>query len=415
MATFSTFDLQKDAETRVGQDGTTKRNIIRKGKPAGLMSKTAKNRMMDDGSSVLLEPRPKIDPKDPLYDPVDDANYVLVSSDMSSGGAAASSGPRSPPRHSYDPEHRRMVFGPMLTLPEFKRCVAEALEEFFSSEDFDELQRTVQELRCPEYHYEVVKRAVSMAMDRKDRERELVSRFLSSANPSLLSTDDLGKGFERLFELMDELSIDTPGAAEITAAFLARAVIDEILPPAFLIDPVVVGLGGDVVVKTKRILCRDHQYSRVERIWGPGDGRPVPELKVAIDQLLVEYLLSRQLHEAEQCVRELGTPHFHHELVKRAVTHVVDKDLDQQEAMLGLLNYLRQEEVLSPTQALRGFARLHESLADLALDCPNAAAVVEWFEARVTPAPKADEPDGAAAPQTAPEETPADAATDAAS
>lgn len=226
---------------------------------------------------------------------------------------------------------------------------------------------------------------------------------------------DLGKGFERLFELMDELSIDTPGAAEITAAFLARAVIDEILPPAFLIDPVVVGLGGDVVVKTKRILCRDHQYSRVERIWGPGDGRPVPELKVAIDQLLVEYLLSRQLHEAEQCVRELGTPHFHHELVKRAVTHVVDKDLDQQEAMLGLLNYLRQEEVLSPTQALRGFARLHESLADLALDCPNAAAVVEWFEARVTPAPKADEPDGAAAPQTAPEETPADAATDAAS
>lgn len=25
---------------------------------------------------------------------------------------------------------------------------------------------------------------------------------------------------------------------------------------------------------------------RLERVWGPGDGRPVEELKVAIDQLL---------------------------------------------------------------------------------------------------------------------------------
>lgn len=88
--------------------------------------------------------------------------------------------------------------------------------------------------------------------------------------------------------------------------------MDEIIPPAFLVDPVVIGLGGDVVAQTKRILSRDHQYSRVERIWGPGDGRPVSELKVAIDQLLVEYLLSKQLSEAERCVREMEVPHFHH-------------------------------------------------------------------------------------------------------
>lgn len=129
--------------------------------------------------------------------------------------------------------------------------------------------------------------------------------------------------------------------------------------------------------------------SRLEHVWGPGDGRPVEELKVAIDQvsflsqssdsanssvhhlftvgrecnaeasilearvtshrqssthcacrvppcpsklfscislccgvvqqLLVEYLLSRQQDEAAACVKELDCSLFHHEIVKRAV------------------------------------------------------------------------------------------------
>lgn len=120
-----------------------------------------------------------------------------------------------------------------------------------------------------------MKRAISLSMDRKERERELVSKLLSSAYPALLPTDQLGKGFERLFECVDDLELDAPGATDITASFLARAVVDEILPPAFLVDPVAVALGGDVVVQTKLMLSREHQYSRVERIWGPGDGRPV--------------------------------------------------------------------------------------------------------------------------------------------
>ncbi len=79
------------------------------------------------------------------------------------------------------------------------------------------------------------------------------------------------------------------------AAYLARAVVDEILPPSFLSDPFVAGLGGEIVFSAKRLLSRDHVGARIERVWGPGDGRSVPELKVAIDQLLEEYLMSRQL------------------------------------------------------------------------------------------------------------------------
>ena len=56
------------------------------------------------------------------------------------------------------------------------------------------------QLACADYHYELVKRSISSSLDRGDRERELVSKFLSSAYPATLPTNQMGKGFERLFE-----------------------------------------------------------------------------------------------------------------------------------------------------------------------------------------------------------------------
>ena len=42
-------------------------------------------------------------------------------------------------------------------------------------------------------------------------------------------------------------------------------------------------------------MSREHCTARLERVWGPGDGRPVSELKVEMDQMLQEYLMSREL------------------------------------------------------------------------------------------------------------------------
>jgi hypothetical protein len=86
---------------------------------------------------------------------------------------------RSPNRRNYDPEHRRVVIGPMMTLSEFKRRLNAALNEYFISEDLPELIQIVTSLSCPEYHYDIVKRAISLSLDRTDREREMVSPSLS--------------------------------------------------------------------------------------------------------------------------------------------------------------------------------------------------------------------------------------------
>eukprot|EP00401_Gymnodinium_catenatum_P080485 CAMPEP_0117471224 /NCGR_PEP_ID=MMETSP0784-20121206/7622_1 /TAXON_ID=39447 /ORGANISM="" /LENGTH=140 /DNA_ID=CAMNT_0005265339 /DNA_START=134 /DNA_END=557 /DNA_ORIENTATION=- len=138
-----------------------------------------------------------------------------------------------------------------------------------------------------------------MSCDKTDKERELVSQLLSELYPDILSRYMIGKGFERLFEIVDEIEKDCPSARLIISTFLARAVIDEVLSPAFLGDAVVCNLGGDVVDRAKMLLSREHAGAMLEHSWGPGDGRPVSELKGVVDEVMQEYLLSKDLEEAK--------------------------------------------------------------------------------------------------------------------
>jgi programmed cell death protein 4 len=220
---------------------------------------------------------------------------------------------------------------------------------------------------------------INAAIDRGDQEREQVSQLLSALYPDILSMNMIGKGFERLFEIVDDIEIDAPQAGNIIASFIARAVVDEVVPPSFLSDSVVRNLGGDIIQHAILLLSRDHAGAKLERIWGPGDGRPVEDLKVSVDQLLAEYLLSCDFDEAERCLRELHAPQFHHEVVKRAVTMALDKSEENQIAMSKLLAAWSSINLLSVQQAEKGFNRLFKSISDIVLDVPNARSVLMAF------------------------------------
>ena len=118
----------------------------------------------------------------------------------------------------------------------------------------------------------------------------------------MITVDQSGKAFERLFEQIDDLTVDVPDAPSYLAVFLGRAVVDEVLPPSFLNDRLVLQLGGDIVLQARRALSREHAGARLEKVWGPGDGRPTADLKVAVDDAMREYLLSGQKTEAARCV-----------------------------------------------------------------------------------------------------------------
>ncbi len=169
---------------------------------------------------------------------------------------------------------------------------------------------------------------------------------------------------------------------------MARAIVDEVLPPAFLSEQNNNRPGDEVIEKAVTLLSREHCTARLERVWGPGDGRPVVELKQEMDQLLQEYLLSRELDEAALCVRELNVNHFHHELVKRGVVIAMEQPVNEEalDAMAALFTFLVKNAIVSEYQVIKGISRLYTLLPDLTLDVPTAATLLQQFESFMSPA-----------------------------
>ncbi len=220
-------DTSSSYDTKV-KEGTAKRNIVRKKtadkdsgnfnsvhKKYGGHGKSQWHDSMMDPSYVQEIP---IDEKDPIYDEAEDLErYILVSSSAgmihgAGGGTTTGTNGTAADKRGYDPATSRAIYGPLLTLCEFKVQLLECIKEYFDSCDTDEVIRTLQELGCQEYHPEIVKKAVSLAMDLGPRERELTSRLLTCLHPTPMALDELQAGFVILLDSMEDLSKDVPDA-----------------------------------------------------------------------------------------------------------------------------------------------------------------------------------------------------------
>ena len=204
-------------DTKV-KEGTAKRNIVRKktaDKDSGNFNSVhkrygghGKSQWQDSMMDPSYAEEIPIDEKDPIYDEAEDLErYILVSSTGMNG-----TNTNGADKRGYDPGTSRAIYGPLLTLCEFKVQLLECIKEYFDSCDTDEVIRTLQELGCQEYHPEIVKKAISLAMDMGPRERELTSRLLPCLHPNPMSLEELQVGFVILLDSMDDLSKDVPDA-----------------------------------------------------------------------------------------------------------------------------------------------------------------------------------------------------------
>lgn len=162
---------------------------------------------MDGSDHAAIEP---LDENDPMYVAEEDADprsYVLSSSDVADELRHSGAAPTS-----YDASNDKAVYGPMLTLSEFKIRVSDAVREYFDSSDADEVVRCIDEMKCRDYHAEVIKRAISLGLDAGPRERELISRLLACLHPNPLTDEEMELGFEVLLDSIDDLVIDIPDA-----------------------------------------------------------------------------------------------------------------------------------------------------------------------------------------------------------
>ena len=61
-----------------------------------------------------------------------------------------------------------------------------------------------------------------------------VSGFLGVGPAQVIQPEQMQKGYFSVVSAVDDLQIDVPEAPDLVASFVARAVVDDILPPAFV-------------------------------------------------------------------------------------------------------------------------------------------------------------------------------------
>lgn len=171
----------------------------------------------------------------------------------------------------------------------YKRAVISLLQEYYSSGDLAEAAARLAELDHPLFSHYFVKRALTTAMDKHDREREMTSVLLATLYNEVIAADQMRKGFLATVEALEDLRLDVPDAPDQLSLFVCRAVIDDALPPSFVkrIGLVDSPLAGELQHKCEAHLGAKHGVAdRMARCWGGGAGFALDETKVSIASML---------------------------------------------------------------------------------------------------------------------------------
>nr|GME04785.1 programmed cell death protein 4 [Ipomoea batatas] len=287
----------------------------------------------------------------------------------------------SDPNYSSNEDNEQSTRKTAQQFNEYKKKVTVILQEYFENDDISSTASELRELGMPCYDFYFVKKLVSMAMDRHDKEKEMAALLLSSLYVDLIAPDQVYEGFTKLLESADDLVVDIPDTVDVLAVFIARAVVDDMLPPVFLVK-VTASLpenskGLEVINKAKKSYLSAPLHAEViERRWGGSRNRTVEDVKGKINTLLKEYVVSGDKKEAFRCVKDLNVPFFHHEIIKRAVIMIMERK-PAESRLLDLLKTAAEEGLINSSQISKGFSRIIDSIDDLSLDIPNAKFILQ--------------------------------------
>ncbi|KAK6942315.1 Initiation factor eIF-4 gamma, MA3 [Dillenia turbinata] len=108
---------------------------------------------------------------------------------------------------------RPLAPAPKINPVDLRRKTVSILEEYFSIRMLDEALQCVEELKSPSYHPEVVKEAISLALEKIPPCVEPVAKLLEYLfTKKVLTAKDLGTGCLLYGSMLDDIGIDLPKA-----------------------------------------------------------------------------------------------------------------------------------------------------------------------------------------------------------
>ena len=260
----------------------------------------------------------------------------------------------------------------VFTLGDFKAASRTTIMEYFDSGDQTEVEMQLKQCGDPGLHSVFVKMLIQMAMDRNDREREMASTLLADlSQASVVSEEQVSLGLHKLLSSTEDLTLDIPDAARFLTLFLGRAIVDEVVPPSFLSHTENLkggSLGIDILRAAKKLLAARHSGERFLSCWhGYALDDTSTMLTNTFSSMIKEYLLSKNLNELLKCVRDVGMPHYHHELVYQCIIQILE-DTSHQATIYELLAKLFMCGEITVTQTSIAYSRLEQDADDLELD-----------------------------------------------
>ncbi|PRQ17124.1 putative initiation factor eIF-4 gamma, MA3 [Rosa chinensis] len=197
---------------------------------------------------------------------------------------------------------------------EYARQYKSIIQEYFFSDDIPVLIQSLKDLAVPEHNPIFVKKLVILAMDGKNREKEMASLMDLSC-----------------FWNMPRIQNWASWMLQMSAPYLARAVVDDVLSPLKLEE-----IGSRLPPNCSATVTANGSVT-------VGTGWAVEDTKDKITKLLDWYESGGVVAEACQCIRDIGMPFFNHEVVKKALVLAMEKngtmlDLLQECFSEGLIN-----------------------------------------------------------------------------
>lgn len=273
---------------------------------------------------------------------------------------------------------------PQPTEAEVVKKLETIILEYFEHGDTHDVADALDDLLQPGMKPLVTKTVVAVAFDHKQSQRELTSVLISDLYGRVVTRDDICAGFDLLLKNLADIMLDTPEAPHLLGNFIARAVADDCIPPKYAYQSDRKDLdqhGQAALVRATTLLSMHDGWGQLDNVWGVGGGlRPVQTITQQMSYLLQEYLLSRDLSEAQRSIKELEVPHFHHELIYEAIIMTLEAFNESTElAIAELFNILDSTCIVSPDQIELGFRRVYDDMTDIVLDIPLAYSILDRF------------------------------------
>ncbi|XP_030966222.1 eukaryotic translation initiation factor 4G-like isoform X2 [Quercus lobata] len=159
---------------------------------------------------------------------------------------------------------------PSEKLPEerLKDMSIAAIKEFYSARDEKEVELCIRDMNAPSFHPSMVSLWVTDSFERKDMERDVLTKLLVNLTKSrdgVLNQAQLIKGFESVMTNLEDAVNDAPRAPEFLGHLFAKVITENVVPlseigrliyqggeePGYLLE---CGLAADVLGSTLEVI-----------------------------------------------------------------------------------------------------------------------------------------------------------------